>query len=55
MFEELIQVKGIGSASKLAAQLIPKYIKFFPEKTEAAVNALFDLCEDVDDVGTRVF
>lgn len=54
MFEELIQVKGIGSASKLAAQLIPKYIKFFPEKTEAAVNALFDLCEDVDDVGTRV-
>ena len=30
----------------LASQLIPKYLKHFPQKTASAIDALLDLCEE---------
>jgi hypothetical protein len=30
----------------LASQLIPKYLKHFPQKTAPAIDALLDLCEE---------
>ncbi|KAH3766741.1 Apoptosis inhibitor 5 [Pelomyxa schiedti] len=54
MYDELLAVKEVGRACKLSAQLLPKFISLFPNKVEQAGNALFDLCEDPTDVGTRI-
>ncbi|CAL9200338.1 unnamed protein product, partial [Musa hybrid cultivar] len=40
-------------AKQLAAQLIPRFFKFFPGLSSRAVTALFDLVEE-DDLGIRV-
>ncbi|RRT45985.1 hypothetical protein B296_00039556 [Ensete ventricosum] len=39
-------------AKQLAAQLIPRFFKFFPSLSSRAVTALFDLVEE-DDLGVR--
>jgi hypothetical protein len=39
-------VKGGKKAKMLASQLIPKYLKHFPQKTAPAIDALLDLCEE---------
>ena len=39
-------------AKQLAAQLIPRFFKFFPGLSSRAVTALFDLVEE-DDLGVR--
>ncbi|KAH3767184.1 Apoptosis inhibitor 5/fibroblast growth factor 2-interacting factor 2 [Pelomyxa schiedti] len=54
MYDELLPVKEVGRACKLSAQLLPKFVSLFPGKVEQVGNALFDLCEDPNDVGTRI-
>ena len=39
---------GQSSLKIMAAQFIPRYIHFFPESHEAAINAQLDFCEDQD-------
>ncbi|XP_069586779.1 apoptosis inhibitor 5-B-like [Ranitomeya imitator] len=39
-------VKGGAKEKRLAAQFIPKFFKYFPELSDAALNAQLDLCED---------
>lgn len=45
--------KSSVKAKQLAAQLIPRFFKHFPEKSNDAVDAHLDLCEE-DDIGIRV-
>ena len=41
-------VKGGTQTKRLAAQFISRFFKHFPDQSEAAINALLDLCEDED-------
>ncbi|KAM8938988.1 apoptosis inhibitor 5 [Pelodytes ibericus] len=41
-------VKGGPKEKRLAAQFIPKFFKYFPDLSDAALNAQLDLCEDED-------
>ncbi|XP_010260402.1 PREDICTED: apoptosis inhibitor 5-like protein API5 isoform X2 [Nelumbo nucifera] len=45
--------KGSIKAKQLAAQLIPRFFKFFPSLSSQAVEAHFDLCEE-EELGIRV-
>lgn len=45
--------KGSTKAKQLAAQLIPRFFKYFPDLSNSAVDAHLDLCED-EDLGVRV-
>lgn len=45
--------KGSSKAKQLAAQLIPRFFKYFPDLSNGAVDAHLDLCED-EDLGVRV-
>ncbi|XP_068665157.1 apoptosis inhibitor 5-like protein API5 isoform X2 [Aristolochia californica] len=46
-YEGIIKAaKGSTKAKQLAAQLIPRFVKFFPGLAADAINAHFDLCED---------
>lgn len=38
--------KGSIKAKQLAAQLIPRFYKFFPDLQISALDAIFDLCEE---------
>lgn len=38
--------RGSVKAKQLAAQLIPRFFKFFPNLSSQAVYAHIDLCED---------
>ncbi|KAL8159332.1 hypothetical protein V2J09_000869 [Rumex salicifolius] len=44
---------GNNKAKQLAAQLIPRFFKYFPDLWNQAIDALFDLCEH-DELGVRV-
>ncbi|KAF6158430.1 hypothetical protein GIB67_022027 [Kingdonia uniflora] len=46
--------RGSIKAKQLAAQLIPKYFKFFPTLANQAANAHFDLCEE-EELGVKTF
>lgn len=37
---------GDSKSKQLTATLIPKYVAFFPDCQESALNALIDLCEE---------
>ena len=39
-------MSGPPQAKQLAAQFIPKFIKYFPDLVDTAMNAQIDLCED---------
>ncbi|CAG8731294.1 10062_t:CDS:2, partial [Acaulospora morrowiae] len=39
---------GESNCKRLAAQFIPRFFGKFPDLNEAAIDALFDLCEDTD-------
>ncbi|KAL5715900.1 hypothetical protein ACHQM5_017661 [Ranunculus cassubicifolius] len=53
-YEGIIQgAKGSIKAKQLAAQLIPRYFKFFPNLAQQATNAHFDLVEE-EELGIRV-
>ncbi|KAK9497593.1 hypothetical protein O3M35_004292 [Rhynocoris fuscipes] len=41
-------VKGSAKEKRLASQFIPVFFKHFPELSDAAIEAIFDLCEDPD-------
>lgn len=41
-------VGGGEKEKRLACQFIPVFFKYFPELTDMALDALFDLCEDTD-------
>lgn len=41
-------VKGDKNEKRLASQFICKFYKHFPNVSDEALNALFDLCEDAD-------
>ncbi|XP_077251174.1 apoptosis inhibitor 5-like protein API5 [Tasmannia lanceolata] len=45
--------QGSLKAKQLAAQLIPRFFKFFPSLADKAIEAHFDLCEE-DELGIRV-
>ncbi|XP_042510978.1 apoptosis inhibitor 5-like protein API5 isoform X2 [Macadamia integrifolia] len=46
-YEGIIRAaKGSIKAKQLAAQLIPRFFKFFPSISSQAVEAHFDLCEE---------
>ncbi|XP_031496834.1 apoptosis inhibitor 5-like protein API5 isoform X2 [Nymphaea colorata] len=45
--------KGSQKAKQLAAQLIPRFYKYFPSLATEAMNAHFDLCEE-EELGIRV-
>ncbi|KAG9446115.1 hypothetical protein H6P81_012243 [Aristolochia fimbriata] len=46
-YEGIIKAaKGSTKAKQLAAQLIPRFVKFFPGLAADAIYAHFDLCED---------
>ncbi|XP_077229329.1 apoptosis inhibitory protein 5 (API5) [Tasmannia lanceolata] len=45
--------QGSLKAKQLAAQLIPRFFKFFPSLADRAFEAHFDLCEE-DELGIRV-
>ncbi|RWR96379.1 apoptosis inhibitor 5-like protein API5 isoform X1 [Cinnamomum micranthum f. kanehirae] len=45
--------KGSVKAKQLAAQLIPRFFKYFPSHTTKAYDAHFDLCEE-EELGIRV-
>lgn len=49
----LAATKGSTKAKQLAAQLIPRFFKYFPDLSNSAVDAHLDLCED-EDLGVRV-
>jgi hypothetical protein len=40
--------KGATKTKCLAAQLIPRYFKYFPKLSDESLNALMDLCEEED-------
>ncbi len=42
--------KGSSKAKQLAAQLIPRFFKYFPSLSAQAINAQLDLCEE-DELG----
>ncbi|CAH1969734.1 unnamed protein product [Acanthoscelides obtectus] len=42
------RTKGNEKEKKLAAQIVSKFFKHFPDLQEKALNAIFDLCEDDD-------
>nr|CAI5853770.1 unnamed protein product [Callosobruchus analis] len=42
------RTKGNDKEKKLAAQIISKFFKHFPDLQDKALNAIFDLCEDDD-------
>ncbi|XP_041972899.1 apoptosis inhibitor 5 [Aricia agestis] len=50
--EILAAVKGSDKEKRLASQFIAKFFNSFPNLTEQAIEAQFDLCED-DDVAIR--
>ncbi|KAL4714384.1 hypothetical protein ACJJTC_017679 [Scirpophaga incertulas] len=50
--EILAAVKGSDKEKRLASQFIAKFFHSFPNLTEQAIEAQFDLCED-DDVAIR--
>uniref|UniRef100_A0A803LLS4 Apoptosis inhibitor 5 n=1 Tax=Chenopodium quinoa TaxID=63459 RepID=A0A803LLS4_CHEQI len=53
-YEGIIKAaKGSSKAKQLAAQLIPRFFKHFPELSSSAVDAHLDLCEE-EDLGVRV-
>lgn len=39
-------IKGSTSEKKLSCQFIPRFFKYFPTLSEAAIDAQLDLCED---------
>lgn len=45
--------KGSTKSKQLAAQLIPRFFKHFPNLSSEAINAQLDLCEE-DELGIRV-
>lgn len=53
-YEGIIRAaKGSTKAKQLAAQLIPRFFKYFPSLSSQAVEAHFDLCEE-EELGIRV-
>lgn len=46
--EILDAIKGSPKEKRLASQFIGKFLKFFPNLTESAIDAQLDLCEDED-------
>ncbi|KAL2931788.1 Apoptosis inhibitor 5-like protein API5 [Bienertia sinuspersici] len=53
-YEGIIKAaKGSTKAKQLAAQLIPRFFKYFPDLSSSAVDAHLDLCEE-EDLGVRV-
>ncbi|KAF8408994.1 hypothetical protein HHK36_005065 [Tetracentron sinense] len=53
-YEGIIRAaRGSIKAKQLAAQLIPRFFKFFPSISSLAVEAHFDLCEE-EELGVRV-
>ncbi|XP_057524226.1 apoptosis inhibitor 5-like protein API5 [Amaranthus tricolor] len=53
-YERIIKAaKGSTKSKQLAAQLIPRFFKFFPDLSSSAVDAHLDLCEE-EDLGVRV-
>ncbi|ERN13987.1 hypothetical protein AMTRI_Chr01g111050 [Amborella trichopoda] len=46
--------KGSLKAKQLAAQLIPRFFKYFPDLAHDAANAHFDLCEEEEELGIRI-
>ncbi|XP_021846027.1 apoptosis inhibitor 5-like protein API5 [Spinacia oleracea] len=53
-YEGIIKAaKGSSKAKQLAAQLIPRFFKYFPNLSSSAVDAHLDLCEE-EDLGVRV-
>ncbi|OAY84254.1 Apoptosis inhibitor 5 [Ananas comosus] len=51
----IMAVKGQSvKAKQLAAQLIPRFFKFFPSLASKALTAQFDLVEDEEELGVRV-
>lgn len=52
-YEGIIRAaKGSMKAKQLAAQLIPRFFKFFPSLTTKAFESHFDLCEE-EELGVR--
>ncbi|KAK9698000.1 hypothetical protein RND81_08G075900 [Saponaria officinalis] len=50
----IMTAKGSSTKAKqLAAQLIPRFFKYFPDLSNSAVDAHLDLCEE-EDLGVRV-
>jgi len=48
-YEEIIMAaKGSAKEKKLASQFIARFFQHFPKMSERAIDAMFDLCEDVD-------
>ncbi|KAK9267135.1 hypothetical protein L1049_009554 [Liquidambar formosana] len=53
-YEGIIEAaKGSIKAKQLAAQLIPRFFKFFPNLSDKAVDTHLDLCEE-EELGVRV-
>ncbi|XP_058202508.1 apoptosis inhibitor 5-like protein API5 isoform X3 [Rhododendron vialii] len=54
-YRSIIKAAGSDSikAMQLAAQLIPRFFKFFPELSDSAVDSHIDLCE-AEELGVRV-
>lgn len=48
--EILTGVKGGARERRLSSQFIARFFHHFPSQQEQALNSLFDLCEDDDDV-----
>ena len=49
VFLQLVSAaKGSDNAKFLAASIIPRHTRFFPAHLDAAIDAQFDLCEDID-------
>ena len=46
--------KGSSKSKQLAAQLIPRFFKHFPNLSSEAINAQLDLCEE-DELGVSCF
>ncbi|KAI8567935.1 hypothetical protein RHMOL_Rhmol02G0159800 [Rhododendron molle] len=55
-YRSIIKAAGSDSikAMQLAAQLIPRFFKFFPELSDSAVDSHIDLCE-ADELGFDMF
>lgn len=51
--EILAAVKGSGKEKRLASQFIAKFFTSFPNLSDQAIEAQFDLCED-DDVAVII-
>lgn len=51
--EILAAVKGSGKEKRLASQFIAKFFNCFPNLSDQAIEAQFDLCED-DDVAVII-